>query len=281
MSYRARTIDAAASGAPPEDVLRLAHPAHYLPVLTCTHDAYSPQAANDGMEFVKMLSALSKNPWRPAPHWRCAVRRDGQGPKALPERATGTLAEVAEVMGKVKADCRRAVFGRGVRTFRFQGWYLGVAKNLREILAPLLSSEPNAVERRLRQPFEGVWPFPLSCKECKVTKPPAKGPKPSQGWRPNPGCPVCRRHVVFVIRGVTLLACRLSTLGNPSRNWMLRATHSSDEGRFPFEKRRSRPAAARRLVRGSPDAQGPVDFWPGKKAEQRPEASRPDGEPQA
>ena len=111
--------------------------------------------------------------------------------------------------------------------------------------------------------------------------PPAKGLKPSQGWRSNPCCPDSRRHAVFVIRGVTQLACRLTTLDNPSRNWTLRATHSSDEGRFPFAERRSEPTTARRIVRGSPDVEGSVDFWLGKKAEQRPEASRPGGEPQA
>ena len=113
-----------------------------------------------------------------------------------------------------------------------------MARNLREISAPLLSPGPNALERWLREPFGGAWPFPLPCKGRKVAKPPAEVLKPSQGWRPGPGCPDCRRYVVFVIRGVTQLARRLATWDNPARNWMLRATHSSAEGRFPFEKRR-------------------------------------------
>ena len=115
-----------------------------------------------------MLSAQSKNPWRSAPHWKCAVRRDGQGPKALSERATGMLEEVVKAKDHVKADCRRAVFGRRVLTFRLQGWYLGAAKNLREISAPSLSPEPNAVERWPSEPFEGAWPFPLPSKGRKV-----------------------------------------------------------------------------------------------------------------
>ena len=108
-----------------------------------------------------------------------------------------------------------------------------------------------------------------------------KGSEPVQAWRSTPGCPDCRRHVVFVIRGATQLACRLKTLGNQSRNWTLRATRSSDEGRFPFGKRRSAGTTARRRVGGHPDAECSVDLWPGAKTCRRPEASRPVGEPQA
>ena len=61
---------------------------------------------------------------------------------------------------------------------------------------------------------------------------------------------------------------------------MLRATRSSDEGRSPFEERRSECATARRLVRGHPDVDGSVDHWPGNKASRRPEASCPGGEPE-
>ena len=100
-----------------------------------------------------------------------------------------------------------------------------------------------------------------------------------QGWRPNPGCADSRRHVVLVIRGVTQMASRLKTSDNPSRNWMLRATHNSDETRFPFDERRSTPTTARRLVRGDPKVDGPFDFWPGARAKMRPDASCPDGEP--
>ena len=137
----------------------------------------------------------------------------------MPGRATGMMEEVANVMGAVKTDCRRAVFGRRLLTFRPHKWYLGVATKLRETLAPLLPSKPNAADCWLRDPFVGNWPFPLSCKGCKALKPLGKGAKSAQGWYTSPGRPDCRRGVVLVIRGVTQLARRLNTLDN----------HSSDE----------------------------------------------------
>ena len=84
-----------------------------------------------------------------------------------------------------------------------------------------------------------------------------------------------------MIRGVTQLARRLKTYSSPSRGWMLRATHSSDETRFPPDKKRPEPTTARCLARGVPEVDGSFDFWPGAKAELRPNASCPDGEPQA
>ena len=86
---------------------------------------------------------------------------------------------------------------------------------------------------------------------------------------------------MLVIRGVTQLARRLQNVDNPSRTWLLRATHSSDESRFPFEKRRSAVTAARRIVRGNPVNPKSVDWWPGRKAEQRPTAEIPSEEPMA
>ena len=88
----------------------------------------------------------------------------------------------------------------------------------------------------------------------------------AQDWRPNEGCPECRRHVVLAIRGGAQLAFRLGTLDNPPCNWMIRATRSSGETRFPFEKRQAAPATARRMVRGSPLVAESCDFWPGTKA---------------
>ena len=64
----------------------------------------------------------------------------------------------------MEADCRRAVFGRRLLTFRFQKWYLGVATELRETLVSLLPPKPNAADCWLRDPFVGNWPFSLSCK---------------------------------------------------------------------------------------------------------------------
>ena len=50
---------------------------------------------------------------------------------------------------------------------------------------------------------------------------------------------------------------------------------------FPFDEKRSEPTTARRLVRGDPKVDGPFDLWPGAKAKLRPDASCPDGVPQA
>ena len=102
------------------------------------------------------------------------------------------------------------------------------------MLAPLLPSGPNAVGRWLGEPFEGTWPLLLSSRGCKTMESVGKKAAKAQERRPNEGCPKCRRHVVLVIRGATQLARRLGTLGNPSCNWMIRATHSSGETRFPF-----------------------------------------------
>ena len=102
--------------APAEDV----RPPQYLPLLKSAHEAYSPQAAFDGMEFVKLLPFQSPHAVSPAAAWRRELRREGDGSELLPERATGMLEEIANVMDKVKADCRRAVFGRRLLPLRFQ-----------------------------------------------------------------------------------------------------------------------------------------------------------------
>ena len=77
------------------------------------------------------------------------------------------------------------------------------------------------------------------------------------------------------------LACRLQNVDNPSCTWVLRATHSSDESRFPFDKRRSEVTTARRIVRGGPENKESADWWPGRKAELRPAAEIPSEEPMA
>ena len=102
------------------------------------------------------------------------VHEEAAEPSPLSDRASGVLEEVVKVSGRVRADYRRAVSGRHVMTFQFQGWYLGAAEQLCEQLAPLLSNKPDAVERWLKQPFVGDWPFPLSCKGRDLVKPPAK-----------------------------------------------------------------------------------------------------------
>ena len=60
---------------------------------------------------------------------------------------------------------------------------------------------------------------------------------------------------------------------------MLRATHRSDESRFPFDKRRSALPTARRIVRGSPINPKSVDWWPGLKASNFPAVPTPSDEP--
>ena len=59
-------------------------------------------------------------------------------------------------MEQAKPDCRTAVLGRRMLTFRFWKWRLGVANKLRETLSPLLPLQPNAVDCWLRDPFVAV-----------------------------------------------------------------------------------------------------------------------------
>ena len=103
-SYRARVLGAAYRGVPAEDVLRLVHPSQYLRVLKHAFDAYSPQAATDGLEFVTVLPHKSKGPARPAAAWRREIRRGQESSKMLSERATGTLREIAKVVGNARSD---------------------------------------------------------------------------------------------------------------------------------------------------------------------------------
>ena len=145
----------------------------------------------------------------------------------------------------------------------------------------MFSPDVSAAEQWLAKPFEGVWPFPLSRKGCKVTKTAPEGPEPAQSWRPTPGCSDRRRHRVLVIRGFTQLAFRLRVLVDRGCKWMLRATRNSDGVRYPSDRRHSTRTSARRLVRGAPAVDTPGDFWPGSKARNRPSASCPYGEPQA
>ena len=114
----------------PPRMLRLVHPAQYLPALKFAHETYSPQAARDGMEFVKTRDGmefemawcpcLEANPVRPASRWKRSGRKEGAESPPLSDRAAGVLGEVVKVMGRVKPVCRRAVLGRRVATFQFQ-----------------------------------------------------------------------------------------------------------------------------------------------------------------
>ena len=129
-------------------------------------------------------------------------------------------------------------------------------------------------------PWSGEWPFELSRQVCKVRSG-HENQRKAEGRRSDAGRIECRRHVVLVIRGATRLACCLQNVDNPSCTWVLRATHSSDESRFPCEKRRSAVTTARRIVRGNPVNSKSIYWWPGCKAEQRPTADIPSEDPMA
>ena len=55
----------------------------------------------------------------------------------LPGRAAGVLREIAKVMGDVRSGVLRAVSGRRFFAFKFQKWFLGAARKLRDTLAPI------------------------------------------------------------------------------------------------------------------------------------------------
>ena len=160
-----------------------------MPALKHAFDACSPQAANDASEFVNVLSTKSSEVPRPAAAWRRAIRCRHEDSEMLSDRAAGMLQEIAKVTYNGRADCRRAVFGRRLFAFQFQNWFLGAAHKLRDILAPLQPSGPNAVERWLGEPLEGKWPFPLSRRGCKSNVSVGHDSAAIQSWRPNAGCP--------------------------------------------------------------------------------------------
>ena len=104
LSYRARVLGATYKGVPAEDVLRLAHPAQYLRAPKYASDAYSPQAATDGLEFVNVSPLKSPSAARPAAAWRRRTHRDQEGAEMLPDRATGMLQEIARVVEDARSD---------------------------------------------------------------------------------------------------------------------------------------------------------------------------------
>ena len=124
----------------------------------------------------------------------------------MSDRAAGVLEEVVDSTGRIKADCRKAVFGRKVVARPVRAWYLGVAKDMCDTFVRLLPGCPDPVKQWLQTQFEGTWPFLLSRKGCAI-KPGKEEAVQVQGWCSNAGCPDCRRHVVLVIRGATQLAC--------------------------------------------------------------------------
>ena len=107
LSYRARVARAVQNGVPAEDVLRLVRPKQYLPVLRDVLDAYSPKAANDGLDFVKMMCRQPQCPVQPASRWKRTVAA-GEASPHVSDRAAGALEEVVDAMGRIKAGCRNA-----------------------------------------------------------------------------------------------------------------------------------------------------------------------------
>ena len=126
--------------------------------------AFSPKAADGGLEFVKTMCRESKSPVQPARRWRRAISRGEDQSSPASDRAAGVWEEVVDAMGRIKADCRRAVFGRKVLALRARARYLGVAKKMRDKLAQLLPDGPDPANQWIQTQFEGNWPFPLSRK---------------------------------------------------------------------------------------------------------------------
>ena len=137
LSYRARALGSADKGVPADDVLRLVHPARHLQVLKSAFDAYSSQAANDGLEFVNMLPLKSPDVVCPAAAWRREAHRGQKGSKMTSERGAGALQEIAEVMENARTVCRRAVFVCRLFAFNFQKRFLRAAHKLCDALVPL------------------------------------------------------------------------------------------------------------------------------------------------
>ena len=117
MSYRARVIAAAQDRIPSKDTLRCAQPEHYLPVLRSAFEAYSPQAASDGLKFADVLCNKGDLP-RPAARWKQSVRSPKEPSPQLSGRAAGALEEIVTAISHVDAAHRAVVFRRNVATFR-------------------------------------------------------------------------------------------------------------------------------------------------------------------
>ena len=119
MSRRARTVAAVQNHIPSEDALRFVPPGHYLPALSSALEAYSFQAAPDGLEFVTALCNKSDLP-RPAARWKQSAHPPHEPTPQLSDRAAGVLGEIVTATGHVDAARRAAVFRRSVMSFRLQ-----------------------------------------------------------------------------------------------------------------------------------------------------------------
>ena len=113
LSSRARVVLAKEKGVPAEDVLRLVHPKMYLQVLKDVQASFAPQAAYEGLEFVRMMSAKWESPTRPAFLWKRQLSASNVG-KEVSDRAAGVIKSVVGVVDTLKDSCRTAVFQRKV-----------------------------------------------------------------------------------------------------------------------------------------------------------------------
>ena len=116
-SYRAHVFAAVQNHIPSEDTLRFLPPEYYLPALRSALEAYSPQAAPDGLESMDVLCNKSNLP-RPEVRWKQSVHPPNEPSPQLPDRAAGVLEEIATATIHVDAARRAAVFRRGVMAFR-------------------------------------------------------------------------------------------------------------------------------------------------------------------
>ena len=70
-------------------------------------------------------------------------------------------------------------------------------------------------------------------------------------------------------------------LNCPKLVWLPRACRGSDNSRTPQSRRESVKTTARRLVRGLPQYDASVDYWPGQEALNRQHVASTVAEPQA
>ena len=109
LSSRARVVLAKEKGVPAEDVLRLAHPKMYLQVLKDAQASFASQAAYEGLEFVRMMSAKWEGPTHPAFLWKRQLSASNVG-KEVSDRATGVIKSLVDVVDTIKDSRRKAVF---------------------------------------------------------------------------------------------------------------------------------------------------------------------------
>ena len=281
LSQRARILATKQDGLPAEDVLRCVQPRAYLRVSRKASQAYSPKAANDGLEFANILLGKSgaSRPWVRREN---AVLPSGMVAGRISDRAAGVREEVMRATESASPRRRAAAYKRRVPTFKFQRWSLALAVKMCAEVASLLSARNCSVEGWAQSQFVGVWPFDVSRNGMRsCSKPGCESRVNAKTWCDAPGCPAHRKRVATVSRGATQLACRLNASGDKERKSLLRATRDSDEVRNPSCERWTVRTSARRSARGSPSVAESRDQWSALKATCRPAIAFPEGEPRA